>query len=107
MSTHGTGPLNEEIMGLYEAASNLVTIREARKDCIVKKMHCVVHDQEAMRYTSKKSVWTKVKKTGLYAYRTRKLSVLRCEGQMESYVGTMARLGSAGGIKENFNGGIE
>ena len=54
-----------------------------------------------------KSVWTKVKKTGLYAYRTRKLSVLRCEGQMKSYVETMARLGSAGGIKENINGGIE
>ena len=85
----------------------MVTIREARKDYIVKKMHCVVHDQEARRYTSAKSVWTKIKKTGLYAYRTRKLSVLRCEGQMESYVGTMARLGSAGGIKENFNGGIE
>ena len=70
VSTHGTGPLNEEITGLYEAASNLVTIREARKDCIVKKMHCVIHDQEARRYTSTKSVWTKVKKTGLYAYRT-------------------------------------
>ena len=54
VSTHGTGPLNEEITGLYEAASNLVTIREARKDCIVKKMHCGIHDQEARRYTSTK-----------------------------------------------------
>ena len=85
--------------------NNQETICDARKDCIVKKIHCVVHDQEARRYTSAKSVWTKIKKTGLYAYRTRKLSVLRCEGQMKSYVETMARLGSAGGIKENINGG--
>ena len=70
VSTHRTGHLNEEVMGLYEAASNLVTIPEVRKDCIVKKMHFVVHDQEAKRYTSTRSVWTKVKKTGLYAYRT-------------------------------------
>ena len=78
--------------GLYEAASNVVVLREARQDCIVKKMYCIVHNQEAQRHTSTKRVWTLIKKTGLYGYRSRKLSVLRCNGPMGTSVGTMGML---------------
>ena len=94
--------------GLYEAASNVRILREARQDCIVKKMWCTVHNQEARRYTSTKQVWTKIKKTGLYAYRARKVSVLRCDGHMGTYLGTMERLDGAGADREsNYCGGTE
>ena len=95
-SEASTGPLSIEHEGLFEGASNIATIREARKDCIVQKMHCIVHNQEAKKHTTKTRVWTFVKKTGLYAYRTRKLSVMRCDGNMENLVGTMDRLDGVG-----------
>ena len=95
-SEASTGPLSSEHEGLYEGASNVATMREARKDCIVRKMHCIVHNQEARKYTTKTRVWTLIKKTGLYAYRTRKLSVMRCDGHMENLVGTMDRLDGVG-----------
>ena len=41
-----------------------------------------------------------MKKTGLYAYRTRKLSVVRCDGTMESLLGTMDRLAGVGEAKK-------
>ena len=78
----GTCPLqtNEgEHEGLYEAASNVLVLREERADCVVRKMWCTTHNQEAKRISSKRSVWTRVSKTGLYGWRTRKVSVLRCE----------------------------
>ena len=90
-SNKSAGPLQEPT-GLYEAASNIIVLREARKDCVVKKMYCTVHNQEAKRYTSTKKVWTLIKKTGLYGYRSRKLSVLRCDNSMGTSLGTMGEL---------------
>ena len=94
-----TSPL-KEVTGLYEAASNIVSLREARQDCIVRKMFCQVHNQEAKRYTSTKSVWTRNKKTGLYGYRSRKLSVVRCNGSMGISLGTMGMADGAGKVVE-------
>ena len=91
----------KEVTGLYEAASNIVSLREARQDCIVRKMFCKVHNQEAKRYTSTKSVWTRNKKTGLYGYRSRKLSVVRCNGSMGTSLGTMGMLDGAGDVVES------
>ena len=92
-----TGSLNnsEEMNGLYEAASNIVSIRESRQDCIVRRMYCTVHNQEAKRYTSTKRVWTRNKKIVLYTYRSGKPSVVRCDGHMGTYLATMGRLDGA------------
>ena len=68
---------------------------------------CIVHNQEAKVFTSTKSVWPKIKKTGLFAYRGRKLSVLRCDGHMRTYLGTMDRLDGAGETEKSMGGQIE
>ena len=62
----------------------------------MRKMRCIVHNQVARRKSTKTRVWTYIKKTGLYAYRTRTVSVVRCDGNMENLVGTMDRLDSVG-----------
>ena len=99
-SNSAAGPL-QEITGSYEAASNVVSLREARQDYIVRKMFCKVHNQKAKRYTSTKSVWTRNKKTGLYGYRSRKLSVARCDGPMGTSLGNMGMLDGAGDVVES------
>ena len=102
-SNKSAGPLQEPT-GLYEAASNIIVLREARKDCVVKKMYCTVHNQEAKRYTSTKKVWTLIKKTGLYGYRSRKLSVLRCDNSMGTSLGTMGELDGVSEAVESTGG---
>ena len=67
-------------------------------------MHCTVHNQEAKKFTSTKRVWTLIKKTGLYGYRSRKVSVLRCDKSMGTSLGTMGILDGVGEAVES-NGG--
>ena len=49
-----------------------------------------------MGFVNKKRVWTRNNKTGLYGYRNRKLSVLRCDGYMGTLVDTMGMADGAG-----------
>ena len=65
------------------------------------KKWCSKHNQEATRSSLKKKVWTRNKKTGLYKFVTRKVSVLRCASNMGTLLGTMAQAGSAGENSEN------
>ena len=98
---------NDEVrQGLYEAAENVMRLREARAECVVRKMRCIVHNQEARKVTTKRKVWTKNPKTGLFGYRTKNLSVLRCDGPMATLVDTMGRLDGAGGIGESNSAGV-
>ena len=95
----GMAPLSDQVennVGLFEAASNVLVLREVRSECVVRKMRCSVHNQEAKKTSIKKQVWTRNKKTGLYGYKTRKLSVLRCDGYMGTLVGTMGMADGAG-----------
>ena len=46
--------------------------------------------------TRKKKVWTRLPKTGLFGYRTRKVSVVACSGHTPTLVPTMDRLDGAG-----------
>ena len=52
----------------------------------------------------KKQVWNRNKKTGLYGYKTRKLSVVRCNGYMGTLVGTMGMADGAGVRGESTSG---
>ena len=98
---------NDEVrQGLYEAAENVMRLREARAECVVRKMRCIVHNQEARKVMTKRKVWTKNPKTGLFGYRTKNLSVLRCDGPMATLVDTMGRLDGAGGIGESNSAGV-
>ena len=47
------------------------------------------HNLKATRTSKTERVWTRNKKTGLYAYRNRKLSVLKCNGPMGTLPRTM------------------
>ena len=88
------------------AAENVMKLREARAESIVRKIRSTVHNQEARKVTTKKKVWTKNPKTGLFGYRTKNLSVLRCDGPMATLVDTMGRLDGAGGIGESNYAGV-
>ena len=59
-------------------------------------MHCVEHDLPATRTTRKEKVWTKIAKTGLYGYRTRKVSVVAYSGHTKTLVPTMDQLDGVG-----------
>ena len=61
------------------------------------KKWCTKHNQEAVRRSWNKKVWTRNKKTGLYKYVTRKVSVLCCTMSMGTLLGTMALVDGAGG----------
>ena len=103
----GMAPLSDQVennVGLFEAASNVLVLREVRSECVVRKMRCSVHNQEAKKTSIKKQVWTRNKKTGLYGYKTRKLSVLRCDGYMGTLVGTMGMADGAGVRGESTSG---
>ena len=82
--------------GLYEAASNIRQIREASGECVVVRKWCNKHNQEATRRSWNKKVWARNKKTGLYKYVTRKMSVLCCAMNMGTLLGTMAQVDGAG-----------
>ena len=52
---------------------------------------------KAVRHTRSERIWTKVKKTGLFGLRTKKLSVLRCPDGAAILVGAMNSIDGAGG----------
>ena len=54
------------------------------------------HGNAAKRVTQAKMVWTMNAHTGLYYYKRRKGSVVRCDGNMGILVGTMGQLDGAG-----------
>ena len=78
-----------DIENLYDTAHNLSMIRDMRGDCIVRNKYCQEHGQIAKKVTHKKEVWTRNRKTGLYGYRNRKVSVWRCNRNMGTLVCTM------------------
>ena len=81
---------------LYDTASNVLRLREDRGECEVRRGMCVKHGRRATKITTNKRVWTKVKKTGLFKYCTRKMSVWRCDVNTPTLVGTMGPGESAG-----------
>ena len=74
---------------LYDTANNLSMIRDMRGDCIVRNGFCQEHEQYAQKVTMKKNTWTRNSRTGLFGYRMRKVSVLRCNRTMGTLVETM------------------
>ena len=87
---------NNDDTSLYDTAATVRMLREDRGTCTVRRGWCVEHNALAKKITSTKKVWTKVKKTGLYKYCNRKLSVWRCNVNMENLLGTMEPTDGAG-----------
>ena len=87
---------NTEDDTLYDTACNVKKIRDLKGTCRVKKMHCLEHDLPATRTTKKEKVWTRIAKTGLYGYRTRKVSVVACSRHTKTLVPTMEKLDGVG-----------
>ena len=81
---------------LYNTASNVMRLREAQGDCTIRRGYCITHKVKAVRNTRSERIWTKVKKTGLFGWRTKKLSVLRCPDNTENLVGRMDSRDGAG-----------
>ena len=77
-------------------AINIMRLREAQGECEVLRGYCKVHRVKAVRHTRSERVWTIVKKTGLFGWRTKKLIILRCPDNMTTYVGTMTSRDGAG-----------
>ena len=71
---------------LYNTASNIMRLREAQGECEILRGYCKVHRVKAVRNTRSERIWTRVKKTGLFGWRTRKLSVLRCPNSVATLV---------------------
>ena len=88
------------IDSLFEAASNIRQLREASGQCIVVKKWCTLHDSEAIRKSWNKQMWLRNKKTGLYSYKMRKVSVLSCDRNTNPLLGTMDLVDGAGVKKE-------
>ena len=86
------------VENLYDTANNVNMLRDMRGDCVVRNNHCQEHDRPARKVTSVKSIWTKNVKTGIFGYRRKKLSVLRCNGTMGTLVRTM---GTRDGVGSN------
>ena len=83
---------------LYDTASNVLRLREDRGECEVRRGMCMKHGRKATKITRNKKVWTKMKKTGLFQYCTRKMSVWRCDVNTPTLVGTMGPGESAGAV---------
>ena len=90
---------------LYDTAATVRMLREDRGTCKVRRGWCVEHEALAKKITSKKQVWTQNKKTGLYRYCSRKMSVWRCDGNMGILLGTMEPRDGAGGTGATGGGG--
>ena len=86
------------VENLYDTTNNVIMLRDMRGDCVVRNMYCQEHDRPARKVTSVKSIWTKNVKTGMFGYRRKKLSVLRCDGTMGTLVRTM---GTRDGVSSN------
>ena len=89
--------INGEVDNLYDTAATLMRLREDRGTCNVRKGWCQEHDLKARKVTNTKKVWTKMKRTGLYQYCSRKMSVWRCDVTMGTLVSTMRPRDGAGG----------
>ena len=87
---------NDDGGSLYDTASTVLRLREDRGECEVRRGWCEKHDRKANKITSKKKVWTKMRKTGLFQYCTRKMSVWRCDSSTPTLVGTMGQRDGAG-----------
>ena len=83
------------VENLYDTASNVSVLRELRGNCVVRNGHCQEHNRPARKITTRRSIWTKNVKTGIFGYRRKKVSVLRCDGTtvlMEQWEREMALL---------------
>ena len=79
----------ENVGNLYDTANNVRLLREMRGDCVIRDGYCQEHNLKARKFTTVRNVWTKSNKTGVFGYRRRKVSTLRCNGHMGNLVGTM------------------
>ena len=82
---------------LYDAASNVLVMRSMKGDCLVRRGWCQEHGLKAVKSTTVSDVWTRNKKTGLYYYKKRRVSVLKCSGQRPTLVANMDQIDGAGG----------
>ena len=81
---------------LYDTANNISILRNLRGDCKGKGGSiCQEHGGKIKQLKRNKEVWTRNAKTGLYGYRKRKITVLRCDGCTENLVGTMGAIDGA------------
>ena len=71
----------QEIETLFDTANNVVEKRKMRGDCVIRKGWCEEHGLKARKVSRISNMWTRSKKTGLYYYSRRKLSVLQCLGR--------------------------
>ena len=90
------GGNTENVGNLYEIASNVSMVRELRGKCVICDGYCQEHNFEARKVTTVRNVWTKNSKTGVFGYRRRKMSILRCSRHMGSLVDTMGTRDGAG-----------
>ena len=84
---------------LYDTAMNIVTLRNMRGECKIVRGWCKEHNIKATRTSKTERVWTWNKKTGLYAWKNRKLSVLRCTDPMGTLPRTMDSIDGVGGTQ--------
>ena len=83
----------------YDTAMNVMTLRNSMGECKIIRGWCEEHNLKAIRTSKTEQVWTRNKKTGLYAYRNRKLSVLKCNGPMGTLPRTMDSIDGVGGTQ--------
>ena len=58
------------VENLYDTASNVSILRELRGNCVVRNGHCQEHNRPARKITTRRSIWTRNVKTGIFGYRT-------------------------------------
>ena len=54
------------VENLYDIASNVNVLRELRGNCVVRDGHYQEHDRPARKITTRRSIWTKNLKTGIF-----------------------------------------
>ena len=86
---------------MFDMANNVSVLRSMRGNCRMVNGNCQEHGKKMRRVSQTKIVWTRNNKTGLFSYKKRKVSAVRCDGYMETLVGTMGMLDGAGGNNES------
>ena len=81
---------------LYNTVDDILRLCNAKGEFEVKRGYCKVHGLKAVRHTKSERVWAKIKKNGLFRWRTKKLSVLRCPDSTTNLVGTLDSRDGAG-----------
>ena len=71
---------------------------------MIRDGYCQKHNFKARKVTTVKDIWTKNNKTGMFDYRRRKVSTMRCNGHMGSLVDTMGARDGAGENNGAFSG---